>query len=780
MVKLNFIVNALLVVMTLSAVSFAATYVDMDDRALLNKSALVVVGEVVDISNESKGDGIKNEGAIVTDYSILVLDVLKGDISDNVIKVQVLGGLSADGTYLFIDGAPQFNIGDEAILFLNPYKNNLYRIAQFMLGAFLIYELEDGTLYAERNILDNSEITITARKNLEKPPKTLRRFNAFTSWIRDEALGLSRIEDYWFDTYKSKRKNSISEKYTLFSPAFRWFEFDTLETVNWHAGQPGQDGVSGGGITEFQNAISAWVDDTSSNVFYSYAGTTTSTIGFSSSDGINAIIFNDPNDEIDGSFDCNSGGTLAIGGSFYSSIQTYNGQPFRTAVEGAVVVQDNVACFFNDYNGKNAEEVLAHELGHTLGVGHTTDNTALMYPYAHGDGRGGQLAQDDIDGITYLYPAPTPTPTPTPVVCTYTISPQNKYFESEASTGSIDVTASDPSCSWNASTNDTFLSITSGTESATGSGKVDYSITENTDASFRTGTITAAGQTLFITQTAASCTTSVIPTSAGFTSNGGTGAIVITVPDACSWYALSNNSFITLTEPTSGTDNATISYTVSANSSTDVRAGVLDIAGNFITIHQAGTTVTFDDVSESDIVYPWVETIYDYGITSGCDADSYCPNNSVTRGQMAVFIIRSMIEKGIIPENFTYSATPYFTDVSAEHIFFSYIQKLKETGVTAGCSATEYCPDAAVTREMMAVFITKAIYGSTPVCSSGVDCSTTAPYFDDVTTDMFSYSFIQKFKEIGITSGCSTTSFCPTGSTTRGQMAIFLTRGFLE
>ena len=52
--------------------------------------------------------------------------------------------------------------------------------------------------------------------------------------------------------------------------------------------------------------------------------------------------------------------------------------------------------------------VIAHEMGHVLGLGHSEDSTALMY-YNASKKTTLSLAQDDVDGITYLYPRNEPT-----------------------------------------------------------------------------------------------------------------------------------------------------------------------------------------------------------------------------------------------------------------------------------------------------------------------------------------------------------------------------------
>ncbi|XP_029770527.1 interstitial collagenase [Suricata suricatta] len=64
----------------------------------------------------------------------------------------------------------------------------------------------------------------------------------------------------------------------------------------------------------------------------------------------------------------------------------------------------------SDFNDYNLHRVAAHEFGHSLGLAHSTDIGALMYPtYIYTDEV--QLSQDDIDGIQAIYgPSPNPIP----------------------------------------------------------------------------------------------------------------------------------------------------------------------------------------------------------------------------------------------------------------------------------------------------------------------------------------------------------------------------------
>jgi len=115
----------------------------------------------------------------------------------------------------------------------------------------------------------------------------------------------------------------------------------------------------------------------------------------------------------------------------------------------------------------------------------------------------------------------------------------------------------------------------------------------------------------------------------------------------------------------------------------------------------------FTDVPATAPYYNEVNLLRERLITTGCSTSPqqmYCPNFNtdgatpyyLTRGQAAVLIIRSLYS-GLTgsPDAFTAPTTPYFSDVPSTHLLFAHIQKLKELGITSGCSATDFCPDRA-------------------------------------------------------------------------------------
>ncbi len=165
-----------------------------------------------------------------------------------------------------------------------------------------------------------------------------------------------------------------------------------------------------------------------------------------------------------------------------------------------------------------------------------------------------------------------------------------------------------------------------------------------------------------------------------------------------------------------------------------------------------------DDTSihEADI-----DSIAAAGITRGCNPpvnDRFCPSGSVTRGQMAAFLRRSL--------GLPASSTNYFFDDN-DSIFEEDINAIAEARITVGCSGTasRYCPNDLVTRGQMAAFLRRAF--NVPV--SGVDA------FSDDDDSIFERD-INAIAAAGITFGCGPDAYCPDRPVTRAQMSSFLTR----
>jgi hypothetical protein len=103
----------------------------------------------------------------------------------------------------------------------------------------------------------------------------------------------------------------------------------------------------------------------------------------------------------------------------------------------------------------------------------------------------------------------------------------------------------------------------------------------------------------------------------------------------------------------------------------------------------------------------WIEELYARGVTGGCSASPllYCPNQPVTRAQMAVFLLKSSLGASYRPPNCTGQV---FTDVPCTGGNFDpWIEDLAGRGITGGCGGGAYCPTSPNTRGQMAVFLVK-------------------------------------------------------------------------
>ncbi len=167
--------------------------------------------------------------------------------------------------------------------------------------------------------------------------------------------------------------------------------------------------------------------------------------------------------------------------------------------------------------------------------------------------------------------------------CSYSLSPTSVNISANGGNGSFNLN-SGAGCPFAATTNSSFITVTSGA-SGTGNGTIAFSVAANTGTA-RTGTITVGGLTFTISQ-ASGCTYSLSPTSTSIAATGGNGSFNIAAGTGCQWTAASNDAWITITPPVSGTGNGTIAFSVQANNGV-ARTGTITVAGQTFTVNQAG------------------------------------------------------------------------------------------------------------------------------------------------------------------------------------------------
>src|ERR1041384_216397 len=286
------------------------------------------------------------------------------------------------------------------------------------------------------------------------------------------------------------------------------------------------------------------------------------------------------------------------------------------------------------------------------------------------------------------------------------------------------------------------------------------------NAAANTATIT--GVTMFSDWTlieSGACPTSIDKVSQSFPANGGMDSFMVAAAGGCSWTAVSNDpSFITVTSG-SGMGAGTVNYTVAANAALTNRSGSISIGSRTYIVVQGAA---FLDVPANDIFYEDIGKLSARGITVGCGGGNYCPNDPVTREQMAAFIIRALGE--FCPAT---PATQRFADVPPSNIFYEFIDRLAVLGITVGCGGNNYCPTSPVLREQMAAFILRGLGEFSPPTPG-------SQRFNDVPPANVFYNFIDRMAVLNITLGCTPdhTLYCPADPVTRAQMAAFLVRAY--
>jgi hypothetical protein len=164
--------------------------------------------------------------------------------------------------------------------------------------------------------------------------------------------------------------------------------------------------------------------------------------------------------------------------------------------------------------------------------------------------------------------------------CTYSLSPSSVQLSSIGGGASFAVTTQ-TGCTWTATSNADWITTSS---SGNGSGTVNYSVQQN-NGSARSGTITVAGQTVSINQSAA-CSYALTPPGIIIGPGSLNASFQITTSEGCAWNAQSSSDWITITSGI-GNGTGTVNYTVQTNTGAS-RTGTITAGGQTFTVLQSG------------------------------------------------------------------------------------------------------------------------------------------------------------------------------------------------
>jgi len=132
------------------------------------------------------------------------------------------------------------------------------------------------------------------------------------------------------------------------------------------------------------------------------------------------------------------------------------------------------------------------------------------------------------------------------------------------------------------------------------------------------------------------------------------------------------------------------------------------IAGGDENVPDDYLIASFTDVPMDFWAFRHVEYAAELGVIKGYTDGSYQPGQTVDRGAMAVYIARSIIDPIGEDSNLFRPAVPTFEDVPTEYWSYAHIEFCYAEGVVQGFEDGLYHPDITVTRDQMAVYVSRA------------------------------------------------------------------------
>lgn len=366
----------------------AGSLVKISDKNLVLSSDAIITGKVLSI--ESRWDASKTN--IYTDITIALNQTIKGDLGSNTIVIEQVGGKIGD-KQVWLTGSPEFSVGEEVLLFLKANSEGVLHTAHMGMGKFSISQTsENKTVF--RPSLDKSKVY-----NAQEYLQNIKELVAANPQNTTNNLKLVPTE------YIHGQGERL-DNFTLTNT--RFFQPDNKGMVTFSLNSTAAP-VSGGAVTELNNAITAW--NNSGSQLRLVNGGATSICGIAA-DNQSVVSFSRCDRDM---MDPPMGGEGMISTVMLvvntSNFRIINSTRFNQIMEADIL-------YNNAFNSvlsasKDLEELITHDLGIAFGLDNSSTDPnepnatlreAIMYFIPHLDKRGARLNTDDQSGVNRLYP----------------------------------------------------------------------------------------------------------------------------------------------------------------------------------------------------------------------------------------------------------------------------------------------------------------------------------------------------------------------------------------
>lgn len=394
------LVLALLWLLGVPGAARPTVFVNVDDAALARAADLVLDADVLAVESVERDDG-----AVVTLAYLGTREALRGP-APALLAVRQPGGDAGDHV-LRVVGAPEWREGDHVLAFLTIGADGVATPTFLSLGVYVFPTPGTSRAWRSPGADVRGDATLSPSLSLDEA----RRLVA-TSGSARGSLPAALSPPAEVTAPASRRRGR--PRFTLTEPPARWREADQGIPVLFSIDPAGDKTIGpADSLTAVEAAMAAWTSAEGASITLDRGADAPPAPLVC--DGLSQLIFNDPYGEIAPPVGCS--GVLALGGyCSREAAHVVGGVVYQEIAEGNVTFADGFdGC--PDWTKENLAEVVTHELGHAIGLGHSSEvygepnptlADATMFFMAHFDGRGACLHSDDLAAVRTVYPEPDP------------------------------------------------------------------------------------------------------------------------------------------------------------------------------------------------------------------------------------------------------------------------------------------------------------------------------------------------------------------------------------